>query len=239
MQRTWILFPALLLALGFAAAQTAGNTDQTGSNRAPSGNQSSSDTSGAAGSKPNGSSGQSSTNSAGANQSSTSQVGTAGTSANTSSVASNSANPSSPSSNNQSSTNSGANNAYPTDQNSATGNDQMGAQANATGASTGVGVSAKPNRNNGATGRSAVPQNDQGTSGTKTTTPRVDQSSTGDRNRRDATAFGSGAENPAAVAQSGTAPRNAQLPQTASALPLLSVMGFGTLLAGLIVKFRR
>ncbi|MBV9072346.1 MAG: hypothetical protein JOZ10_01845 [Acidobacteria bacterium] len=142
MKKSWLLSSALLLAFPLAYGQNtnaASGTPQspavgsTGSSSTAAPSQSSNTTGG--------------TDASGTNQGSVSQTGATGTSGNTSSVGSNSANVSTPSGNAQSSTAAGANNAYPTDQASTAGNDQLGAQARATGASTGVGVSAKPNKN--------------------------------------------------------------------------------------------
>jgi hypothetical protein len=163
MQKIWLFSPVLLLALGVAAAQTqdtAGTqtpaTGSSGSSSTTTPSQSSTITGGA--------------NANGMNQSGRSQTGTTGTPGNTSSAGSKSANVSSPGSNSQSSNSAGANVAYPTDQKSATGNDQIGAQSQATGASTGVGVSADPRKNK--IDKSRLPQVDQSSksSGTSTQT---------------------------------------------------------------------
>jgi hypothetical protein len=161
MQKIWLFSPVLLVALGFAVAQTqdtAGTqTPATGSNGSSSRTAPSQSSTTTGGSDANG-----------MNQQSTSQTGATGTSGNTSSAGSKSANVSSPASNSQSSNSAGANSAYPTDQNSATGNDQMGAQARATGASTGVGVSADPRKNR--VDRSQLPRLDESSKSSSTST---------------------------------------------------------------------
>lgn len=151
MKKLWLFCAALLMALGIAAAQNPGSSTQnpasgsTGGSSSTAPSQSSTTTGG--------------TDANGTNQSSTSQTGATGTSGNTSAVGSKSASVSSPGPSAQSSTGAGANNAYPMDQNSATGNNQIGVEGTATGASTGVGVSADPRKNK--VQKSELPQIDQ------------------------------------------------------------------------------
>jgi hypothetical protein len=140
---------ALVLPLALVLAQSTGQNPTTGSSgqsstTAPS--QSSTATGG--------------TDASGLNKGSTSQTGATGTSNNTSEVGSRSANVSTPPSSQQPMA--GASNAYPTDQASTAGNDGLGAQARATGASTGVGVSAKYGTKKGP----EIPKTDQQTSTT-------------------------------------------------------------------------
>ena len=159
MKKMWLFCAALPMALGIAVAQNSSSSTQnpasgsTGGSSSTAPSQSSTTTGG--------------TDANGINQSSTSQTGATGTSGNTSAVGSKSANVSSPGPSAQSSTGAGASNAYPTDKNSATGNDQIGAEGTATGASTGVGVSVDPRKNKVQT--SELPQIDQGDSNSGTT----------------------------------------------------------------------
>jgi hypothetical protein len=159
LKKMWLFSAAFLMALGIAAAQSPRSSTQ---------NPASGSTGGSSSTAPS----QSSTTTGGAdangrNQSVTSQTDAMGTSGNTSAVGSKSANGSTPSPSAQSATGAGANHAYPTDQNSATGNDQIGAEGTATGASTGVGVSADPRKNK--VQKSELPQIDQGNSNSDTT----------------------------------------------------------------------
>jgi hypothetical protein len=149
MQKIWLFSLVLVLALGVAAAQTQ---DTAGTQNPATGSSGSSSTT-----TPS----QSSTTTGGSdangmNQKGTSQTGATGTSGNTSSVGSKSANVSSPATNSQSSTSAGANSAYPTDQNSATG------------ASTGVGVSADPRKNK--VDKSQLPRVDESSKSSSTST---------------------------------------------------------------------